>query len=36
MVKGARVNFDGCDREFWVRFPAPAVVSDLVVVCHSS
>ena len=34
MVQWLRV--EACDREIRVQFPAPAVISDLVVVCHSS
>ena len=34
MVQWLRVETR--DREIRVRFPAPAVISDLVVVCHSS
>ena len=30
------LRVETCDREIQVRFPAPAVISDLVVVCHSS
>ena len=34
MVQWLRV--EACDREIRVQFPAPAVISDLDVVCHSS
>ena len=34
MVQWLRV--EACDQEIRARFPAPAVISDLVVVCHAS
>ena len=30
------LSVEACDRQMWVRFPAPGVIPDLVVVCHSS
>ena len=30
------LSFEACDREIRFRFPALAVISDLVVVCYSS
>ena len=34
MIHWLRV--EACDRKIWVRFPAAAVISDFVVVCHLS